>query len=79
MPIKFAAAVAGLVTIVLPIAVFANQPAVKLSELAPAFDNQQALALLLLDPYAETALSVTLPAGFATLDVDADPFAVVAR
>ena len=79
MHIKFAAAVAGLITIVLPIAVFANQPAVKLSELAPAFNTQHAPALLLLDPYAETALSVTLPAGFATLDVDADPFAVAAR
>ncbi len=56
------------------LAASANQPAdVRLSDL----DAGQALTVLLMDPYAATEFSVVLPEGFATLDVDADPFAPV--
>jgi hypothetical protein len=49
----------------------ASQPEVKLADLREA----QVLDVLLMDPYAATEMTVALPEGFATLDVDADPFA----
>lgn len=56
------------------LAASANQPEdVKLSDL----DAGSVLTVLLMDPYAATEWTVVLPEGFATLDVDADPFAQV--
>lgn len=54
----------------------ANQPEVKVTELQPVamFDTSNALTLLMVDPWAGTDLRVELVKGFATLDVDADPF-----
>lgn len=56
----------------------ANQPEVKLSDLTPLgmFDTSNALTLLMVDPWAETDLRIEPVSGYATLDVDADPFAV---
>jgi len=56
----------------------ANQPQVKVTDLQPAamFDASNALTLLLVDPWAETELRLEPLRGYATLDVDADPFAM---
>jgi len=56
----------------------ANQPQVKLTDLKPAamFDTSNALTLLMVDPWAETELRIEPVSGYATLDVDADPFGV---
>ncbi len=56
----------------------ANQPEVKLTELRlpVVFDTSNALTLLMVDPWAGTNMRIQLVRGFATLDVDADPFAV---
>lgn len=77
---KLALAAAGLVALALPIAVFASQPAVKLAALkpSPSLSSAQVLSMLMLDPRETGAeFTMTLPQGFATLDVDADPFGVV--
>jgi hypothetical protein len=71
MQLKMIVAVVGLAAVALPLAVVASQPAVKR---APSLETAQVLSMLVLDPYENTELSVTLPEGFATLDVDADPF-----
>jgi hypothetical protein len=56
----------------------ANQPDVKVTDLQPAamYDASNALTLLLLDPWTETELRHEPVHGYATLDVDADPFVV---
>ena len=75
MQIKLMIAAAGLVALALPLAVFASQPEVKQT---PSLAKAQVLSMLLLDPReGAPELSVELPTGYATLDVDADPFGVV--
>ena len=71
MQVKIIVAVATLVAIALPIAVLASQPPVLKK---PSLDAAKVLSLLVLDPYEETDMKVQLPEGFATLDVDGDPF-----
>jgi hypothetical protein len=80
MQIKLIIAVAGLVALALPLAVFASQPQVGATKPAPSLAKAQMLSMLMLDP-RETAVAFTvkLPEGYATLDVDADPFEVVAN
>ena len=58
----------------------ANQPEVRVTDLAPAamFGSSNAVTLLMVDPWAQTDLRIEQVRGYATLDVDADPF-VVAR
>ncbi|MBK8084355.1 MAG: hypothetical protein IPK28_11420 [Devosia sp.] len=66
-----AIALAGAVLLLGSLAASANQPAeVMLSDLAVG----GALTVLLMDPYAATEWTLELPQGYATLDVDADPF-----
>ena len=82
MQIKLMIAAAGLVALALPLAVFASQPDVKLGALkpAPSLAKAQVLSMLMLDPRESAPeFTVTLPEGYATLDVDADPFGVVAN
>jgi hypothetical protein len=59
----------------------ANQPQVKVTDLTPAamFDTSNAVTLLMVDPWAETELRIEQVQGYATLDVDADPFVVAAK
>ena len=77
MQIKLIVAAAGLVALALPLAVFASQPVTKP---APSLAKAQMLSMLMLDPRETAAeFTVKLPEGFATLDVDADPFAVMAN
>lgn len=59
----------------------ANQPDVKLTDLQPQvmFDTSNALTLLMVDPWLGTDLRIVPVKGFATLDVDADPFVEVAQ
>jgi hypothetical protein len=59
----------------------ANQPDVKVTDLKPQlmFDTSNALRLLMVDPWAETELRIEPVTGYATLDVDADPFVQVAQ
>ena len=77
MQIKLVVAAVGLVALALPLAVFASQPEVKQT---PSLAKAQVLSMLMLDPRDGGAeFSVTLPRGYATLDVDADPFGVVAN
>lgn len=71
MQIKIIVAAATLIAIALPIAVLANQPR---AAQKPSLDAAKVLSLLVLDPYEETGMKVELPQGYATLDVDADPF-----
>lgn len=76
MQIKLIVAAAGLVALALPIAVFASQPQVGALKPAPSLAKAQMLSMLMLDPRETGAeFTVTLPEGYATLDVDADPFA----
>lgn len=80
MQIKLIVAAAGLVALALPLAVFASQPQVGATKPAPSLAKAQMLSMLMLDPReTSAALTVKLPEGYATLDVDADPFAVVAN
>lgn len=80
MQIKLIVAAAGLAALALPLAVIASQPQVGAGKPAPSLAKAQMLSMLMLDP-RETgaAFTVQLPEGYATLDVDADPFAVVAN
>ena len=71
MQIRAIVIVATLAAIALPIAVFANQPR---GPVKPSLDGTKVLSMLVLDPYEATDLRVELPQGFATLDMDADPF-----
>lgn len=71
MQVKPIVAIVGLVAVALPLAVFAGQPAMRGT---PSLQTAQVLSMLMLDPYETTQLSVKLPQGFATLDVDGDPF-----
>lgn len=59
----------------------ANQPDVKLADLKAqvVFDTSNALTLLMVDPWLGTELRIVPVRGFATLDVDADPFAVAGQ
>ena len=59
----------------------ANQPDVRVTDLRPVaqFDTSNALTLLMVDPWAATELRLEQVKGYATLDVDADPFALSAR
>lgn len=80
MQIKFAVAAIGLVALALPLAVFASQPKLEALKPTPSLAKAQVLSMLLLDPRESGAeFSVKLPEGYATLDVDADPFGVVAN
>jgi hypothetical protein len=80
MQIKLIIATAGLVALALPLAVFASQPQVGAVKPAPSLAKAQMLSMLMLDPRETAAeFTVKLPEGYATLDVDADPFAVVAN
>ena len=56
----------------------ANQPSVKVTDLrtAAVFDTSNAITLLMVDPWAQTDLRIEQVTGYATLDVDADPFAL---
>ena len=77
MQIKLMIAAAGLVALALPLAVFASQPDVQLGALKPppSLAKAQVLSMLMLDPRESAPeFTVTLPEGYATLDVDADPF-----
>lgn len=71
MGFKRIAAIAGTALVLTSLAASANQPAVKLADLRQA----QVLEVLLMNPYLASELYLQLPGGFATLDVDADPFA----
>ena len=71
MQIKTIVAAIGIAAVALPLAVLASQPRVPQR---PSLDTAKVLSLLVLDPYEETDMKVRLPQGFATLDVDADPF-----
>ncbi len=80
MQIKLIVAAAGLVALALPLAGFASQPQVGATKPAPSLAKAQMLSMLMLDPRDTAAeFTVKLPEGYATLDVDADPFAVVAN
>ena len=70
MSIRLIVAAATLAAIALPIAVLASNPQAPQKR---SLDAARVLSLLL-DPYEETGMQVTLPQGHATLDVDADPF-----
>jgi hypothetical protein len=56
----------------------ANQPQVRVTDLQPAamFDTSNAVTLLMVDPWAEADLRIEQVRGYATLDVDADPFVI---
>ncbi|MBN9307962.1 hypothetical protein [Devosia sp.] len=71
MQIKTVVAAVGLAPVALPLAVLASQPRLPVR---PSLDTAKVLSLLVLDPYAETDMKVRLPQGYATLDVDGDPF-----
>lgn len=80
MQIKLIVAAAGLAALALPLAVIASQPQIGAPKSAPSLAKAQMLSMLMLDPReTSAALTVKLPEGYATLDVDADPFAVVAN
>lgn len=80
MQIKAIIAIVGVVALALPLAVFASQPRIGALKPAPSLAKAQVLSMLMLDPRETGAeFSVTLPEGYATLDVDADPFGVVAN
>lgn len=82
MQIKLIVAAAGLVALALPLAVLASQPQVGGARQAPSLAKAQMLSMLMLDlDPRETAaeFTVKLPEGYATLDVDADPFAVASN
>ena len=73
--VVFVAAAAVLLT---GLGASANQPEVKVTDLKPAamFDTSNALRLLMVDPWAASELRIEPVSGYATLDVDADPFVV---
>ena len=80
MQIKLIVAAAGLVALALPLAVLASQPQVGGARKAPSLAKAQMLSMLMLDPRETAAeFTVKLPEGYATLDVDADPFAVASN
>ena len=75
MQIKLIIATAGLVALALPLAVLASQLQVGAAKPAPSLAKAQMLSMLMLDPRETAAeFTVKLPEGYATLDVDADPF-----
>lgn len=77
MQIKLIVAAAALAALALPLAVCASQPQVGAAKLAPSLAKAQMLSMLMLDPRETGAeFTVKLPEGYATLDVDADPFEV---
>lgn len=78
MAFKRVLAVAAAAVLLTALAASANQPDVKVTDLVPQamFDTSNALTLLMVDPWAATDLRIEPVTGYATLDVDADPFAV---
>lgn len=79
MNTRFLTTVLGLAIVAIPAVAPANQPDVRLADLKPALEatlSRGDLALLLTDPREAKDFSLVLPAGFTTLDVDADPFAI---
>jgi hypothetical protein len=76
MALKRVAGLAVAAVLMTALAASANQPAVKVTDLGLAgpFDSSNAMSLLLVDPWAEADMHVQLVRGYATLDVDADPF-----
>lgn len=79
MNTRFLTTVLGLAIVAIPAVAPASQPSLRLSERQPAVAAALPgadFALLLTDPAAAQELSLVLPAGFTTLDVDADPFAI---
>ena len=76
MALKRLLSVAVAAVLMTALAASANQPQVKVTDLQPAamFDSSNAVTLLMVDPWAETDLRIEQVRGFATLDVDADPF-----
>jgi hypothetical protein len=72
-------AVAAAAVLLTALGASANQPDVKVTDLVPSamFDSSNALTLLMVDPWAAADLSIEPVTGYATLDVDADPFALV--
>ena len=75
MQIKLIIATAGLVALALPLAVLASQLQVGAAKPASSLAKAQMLSMLMLDPRETAAeFTVKLPEGYATLDVDADPF-----
>jgi hypothetical protein len=76
--IRKLAAAAGLLALILPIAVLANQPPASLRDLAPPMISTAAgerFALLLLDPWLAPEFTIDLPDGYVDLDPDRDPLA----
>lgn len=71
MKLKIIIAAVGIAAVALPLAVLASQPPVKR---IPSIEATKVLSLLVVDPYEKTEMGVKLPKGFATFDVDADPF-----
>jgi hypothetical protein len=78
MALKRVVTVAVAAVLMTALGASANQPQVKVTDLVPGamFDTSNAVTLLMVDPWAETELSIQQVTGYATLDVDADPFAV---
>jgi len=77
MALKRVVTVAVAVVLMTALGASANQPEVKVTDLAPVFDSSNAVTLLMVDPWAEAELRIEQVSGYATLDVDADPFALV--
>lgn len=80
MRITQVAAAIGVAALLSSIAL-ASQPEVKLDQLAPLdrVGHRVVLDVLLPDPYAASDMRIELPSGYATLDVDADPFQTASR
>ncbi|RYI02764.1 MAG: hypothetical protein EON48_16425 [Acetobacteraceae bacterium] len=78
MALKRILSVAAAAVLTTALAASANQPQVRVTDLQPSamFDSSNAVTLLLVDPWAEAELRIEQVKGFATLDVDADPFVV---
>ena len=79
MALKRVVTVAVAAVLMTALGASANQPDVKVTDLEPMFDTSNAVTLLMVDPWAETDLHIRQVQGYATLDVDADPFAIAAR
>lgn len=81
MALKRVVTVAVVAVLMTALGASANQPQVKVTDLKPAamFDTSNALTLLMVDPWAEADLRIEQLHGYATLDVDADPFLTAAK
>ena len=79
MKTRYLTTLLGLAIVAIPAVAPASQPEVRLADLKPAVAatlSDAGFAVLLTDPAAPQELSIVLPAGFTTLDVEADPFAI---